>query len=158
MWSDDMVLILRTLISDMDTPPKYSDDRLKKLLLVSGQFVQTENIMPVYYTISTSAITITPDPTADVRDDAFINLTCLKSACLLASSSLLGNSANGISVIENNYKFDNRGKFTNMQSTVTTWCEAYKEAQWENANQNRCPGRAIIGPYLISGYTSQRFS
>jgi hypothetical protein len=155
MWDSEMVILLRHIIDDVDEPVKYSDDRLMQLLLISAQYTQNENAFAQTYTISVENTTIKPDPTnarLGTRDEPFINLTILKAACLLASSGLLKLSKENLSVKTGPYQFDGRGKLAGRKIAAQTWCDAYKEAQWEHVTQHGEPGRAIIGPYRTAAY------
>lgn len=151
MWDTEMVTLLRFVIDDVDEPVKYTDGRLRQLILVASQFTQSENNFPQVYTISIDNQIIKPDPTnvkvTGIRDDAFINLTILKAACLLARAGLPKANRQHMSVREGPYQFDGRGRIIGEQVIVKTWCEAYGDAQWENSMNYREPGRVIIGPY-----------
>jgi hypothetical protein len=151
MWDSEMVILLRHVIDDLDEPVKYTDDRLMQLILVAGQYAQSENIFDNEYAISAENLTLKPDPTSiATRDDAFVNLTVLRAACFLASSGLLKVSKQTIFAKEATYQFDGRGKPAARKIAVDTWCEAYKDAQWEHSLRQRDPGRAIIGPYRLA--------
>jgi hypothetical protein len=154
MWDEEMIILLRHVIDDLDTVPKYSDDRLAQLILLSGQYVQNENAFLQTYNIDIVDLDITPDPTnekAGTRDEQFIDLTILKAACLLSSSGLLKVAAENMSVREGPYSFDGRGKLTGRNLAAKTWCDAYKDAAWEYGLYQRLEtGRAIIGPYRLA--------
>jgi len=80
-WKDSMIEILRVLISDLGTTPTYSDRRLEQILVVAAQYVDLEMDFANTYTITFAPPTISPDPVS-LDDDAFVNFTCLKAACL----------------------------------------------------------------------------
>jgi hypothetical protein len=154
MWDSEMVVVLRHMIDDLADTPKYSDDRLSQLILVGAQFVKAENPFETDYTINIENGVLKPDPTASsTRDDSFINLTLLRSACLLASSGLGKSASLGILVVEGPNRFDNRGANAGKQLQVKTWCEAYADAKWEFVSASlTTPGEAIIGPYRSMDY------
>lgn len=159
MWYEEMTILLRHVIDDLDDPPKYTDDRLAQLLLLAGKNVNGENQFTMDYVADIVNITLTPDPTVSAtRSDAFVNLTILKSACMLASSGLLKLSKENLSVKEGPYSFDGRGKLAGRKVAVDTWCKAYMDAQWEYAVLHRPePGIAILGPFRVflnSAYTN----
>ena len=83
-WQDELVPILRALISDFADEPVYSDARLEQLIVVSARFVEQEIDFDVNYTINVSACTISPDPTTATTPDkdAFSNFIVLKAACM----------------------------------------------------------------------------
>lgn len=87
-WQTEMTLIVRTLISDLDlVSPTYSDQRIEQVITVAGTYVQSDANLSKTYQIDVTNLIITPDPTTPVRDDWFVGLTCLKSACILDQST-----------------------------------------------------------------------
>lgn len=78
-WQDESVEILRILINDFAGTPKYDDQDLEQLLLVSARYVIQEVNLPTSYTVDYSLGTITPDPSSD---HIFLNFMILKSACM----------------------------------------------------------------------------
>ena len=87
-WQTEMTLIVRTLISDLDpVSPTYSDARIEQVIAVAATYVKQDANLSQTYDINVTATTISPDPTLGVRDDWFVGLTCLKSACILDQST-----------------------------------------------------------------------
>ena len=80
-WQDDMIMMLRVLVSDMSSTPTYSDGRMEQILVVAAQYVQMELTFDTTYTIDLTGPDISPDPTG-INDDAFVNLTVMKAACI----------------------------------------------------------------------------
>lgn len=160
MWDTEMVILLRHMIDDLETTPKYDDDRLMQLLLVSAQLVKVENSFTTSYDIDIENYTLSPDPTKpEYRDDAFINLTVLKAACLLAGSGLGKGITQSILVVEGPHRFDGRGQRDARKFQVQTWCAAYNSAKNQYAvnGDGSCPGEAIIGPYRSMQYVGSYF-
>jgi hypothetical protein len=146
MWDSEMVTLLRHMIDDVSSTPKYADERLMQLILVGAQFAKEENVFGVDYIIDIENMTLKPDPTLrSERDDAFINLSLLKAACMLAGSGL--SKGGGLAVKEAGYSFDSRGVTEGKKLQVMTWCQAYKDAKKEFSFTSLPPGEAIIGPY-----------
>ena len=78
-WETDLVTILRNVIFDVDsTNYTYSDNRLKEMLVVSAQLVNSEIKLDNDYTISISTTGISPDPTT-VDDVDAQNFFCFES-------------------------------------------------------------------------------
>ncbi len=88
-WDLEIPIIVRNLINDVDeSNPTYSDDRIKQLIVVSANYVIKDVNLAVTYNIDTINANITPDPSSpDSRDDTFVTLLALKSACLLDQST-----------------------------------------------------------------------
>jgi hypothetical protein len=149
-WNVDMLTMLRDIIDDYDTPYKYTDDRLLKLLLTSAQFVQQENVMLQTYAIDFTAVTLTPDPTntaGGTREDAFINLTLLRAACLLASAVLRKTGGKSFKVVEGPSSIDMTDNIVGAKNWVQNACQAYKDAQWSYELHGRVDGVGILGPF-----------
>jgi hypothetical protein len=82
-FNDTAIVMLRVIISDLGETPTYSDSRLEETLIVAAHLVQTD-IGTDNYTINVPALTLSPDPALTAsRDDAFLNLVVLKSACFI---------------------------------------------------------------------------
>lgn len=85
-WQQEMTIITRTLINDLNDPYEYSDSRIQQVLVVAGKYVQFDVNLDHSYKIDVSNNNITPDPTID-DDSIFISLVCLKAACLIDQST-----------------------------------------------------------------------
>lgn len=85
-WQDDMIIMLRVLVSDLSSTPTYSDGRLEQVLVVAGQYVNQELDFDNTYTVTISPPAFSPDPVG-IGDDAFVNFTVLKAACLTDQST-----------------------------------------------------------------------
>ncbi len=87
-WPDVTVRMLRILINDVEEATwEYSDDRLMQTLVVAAQLVNQEIDFDTTYTINVPLVTLTPDPTTGVIDDAFTNFMVLKAACFMDQSA-----------------------------------------------------------------------
>ena len=95
-WKMDMVLMLRSIIGDLDST-KYTDERLKQVLVVGAYNVQNDAEFPNTYTVNVGQVSISPDP-VDTSDTDFTVLTIYKSACILLGSEVKTESANAISI------------------------------------------------------------
>lgn len=81
-WQDDLTIIVRTLINDLDSPYEYSDQRIQQVLVVAAKFVQFDVNLDYIYNIDVVNSSITPDPIEN-KDDIFMSLTALKAACIV---------------------------------------------------------------------------
>lgn len=81
-WQNELTIITRTLINDLNEPYEYSDERIQQVLATAGRFVQFDVNLDHAYNIDVTNSSITPDPTSD-NDDIFISLVCLKAACII---------------------------------------------------------------------------
>src|ERR1044072_5255856 len=154
-WDTELVTIFRLMIDDDIEPFKYSDETVPQLILVGAQFAKSENIFDTDYTVSVENFILKPDPTkSDSRDDSFINLTLLRSACSLASAPLIKLKGRGLKVLEGPYQFDDRGAVEGTKLAAQSFCQAYTDAKWQFATSGGIVGEVIIGPYrsLLTRY------
>jgi hypothetical protein len=86
-WQIEIPLIVRTLINDLNDNPTYSDERIQQVVTVAAKYVQLDVTLDNAYDINVSASTITPDPVEN-KDDIFVSLVCLRSACIIDQSTL----------------------------------------------------------------------
>lgn len=86
-WQNEMTIMVRTLINDMNEPYQFSDERIQQTILVAAKYVQFDVVLEHLYDINVVNATITPDPTDD-NDEIFLILTSLKSACLVDQGTL----------------------------------------------------------------------
>lgn len=87
--------MLRILIGDV-SGVTYTDDSLKKLILVSAIAIQKEVHFDTTYIINFNAVTITPDPT----DDSFTLLCSHKAAILLISSEIRSKTNHALKITD----------------------------------------------------------
>jgi hypothetical protein len=152
-WTDEMPLLLRIIINDLDSPEKYTDTRLEQLLLGSAQLIQSEISFRQKYMVDLTGLTITPDPTIanshGFIDEGFVNLTVLKSACILARGGLAISAPAAISVTDGKKRIDTTKILEGAIALITNFCDAYEEARVQYLSGNGAAGRAIIGPYRV---------
>ena len=76
-WQNEMVLIVRHLINDLDdSNQSFSDERLEGTVLVSAQLLLNEidfdDPPNNTYVVDVDGLSLTPDPTSGEKDNAFI--------------------------------------------------------------------------------------
>jgi len=149
-WTTDLVLMLRTLIGDLDST-KYADSRLQQVLVIGAYTVNNDALFPNTYTIDVSAKTISPDPVTE-DDTDFTVLTLYKSACILVGSEVKTESSNAISIKDGPSAIDLRGVSTSLNMMAKDFCGKYEEMltkyNYEKGSGSGSPGGvAILGPY-----------
>jgi hypothetical protein len=154
-WNQEMLIILRHMISDLATPPTYSDSRLIQLLAVAAQFVQEEvGQFQQSYSIDVVNSTITPDPTltqdgVSVRDDSFMNLTMIKAACIIDGAAARLAAQRSVIMRDADKQIDLH--FVSpavLQVWQKGWCKNYEDTRFEYvAGNSGAAGTAIIGPF-----------
>ena len=126
-WQGQMSTILRYLIDDVDSSKyKFSDNRIETTLLVAAQLVNLDVDFNNTYTINVETCKLSPDPTETAtREDAFINLVCLKAACVMVGSQVRSEAANSISIKDGPSAIDLRGVSSTLTVLYKDLCEKY---------------------------------
>lgn len=148
-WQKTMVDILRGLIDDLDPTEgiqEFTDARLEKLLVIASNFVNQEVDFPYTYTIGVVGVTISPCP-VDLNDDGFVNLVCLKAACLLATGDFRKSSNKGMIIKDGPSSIDARTLVESKKELMESSCKNYNDAELEYRMGNSTAGQAIIGPH-----------
>lgn len=148
-WNTEITTILRYLINDLDSDNyKYSDARLQQTIVISAQFLKTDVDLPSSYTIDIAGSSISPDPTdPSSRDDNFICLVSLKSACIIIGSEVKLESGNAIAIKDGPSSIDLRGVTGTLSVLYKDICDKYNQAILDYKAGNSIAGKAILGPY-----------
>lgn len=157
-WQQEMVTMLRVLISDMDSEC-YTDARLEQLLVLSGKYVQQEISFDTTYTISVAEISISPDPTS-IPDEEFMNFTVLKAACLTdwntfrQKALLAGLKARcGPAILET------VGHLDGFKDLIDKGpCAAYEELKKDYQFGNTDTIRAVLSPFIGNNFDPSTLS
>jgi hypothetical protein len=158
-WQDTMIMMLRHLINDLNdesSSTTYTDGRLEETLVVAANIVKHEISFNTTYTVHVPSVTISPDPTASSTEDndAFVNFTVLKAACVMdwslyrTKALVAGIRAKcGPAVLETLKHLDG---FKELLSGGP--CAAYEKLkdQWVFGNGNIC--RAILSPFVSNNF------
>ncbi len=82
-WQDQTLPLIRVMIDDLDNLNySFSDRRLEQTLIVAAQYINQEIDFDTTYVVSSSNLTITPDPSV-APDNVFMNFMVLKAACII---------------------------------------------------------------------------
>jgi hypothetical protein len=149
-WNIDLVLMLRSLIGDLDRS-KYTNERLKQILVVGAFNVKNDADFNTDYTVDVGEISISPDPISG-NDLDFSALTVYKSACILLGSEVKTESANAISIKDGPSSIDLRGVSGSLSNLYKDLCQKYDELlikyRYEKGSGSGTPaGTAVLGPY-----------
>lgn len=157
-WDDEMVTVLRALLQDNEATPKYTDDRLAEMILVTALGIRFEVKFPTAYVVSVENGTLKPDPTSTAtRDDAFINLTCLKAASRLVDAELREMTRQGITIKDGDNTISLQRSPAALIQMQKTYKQAYEDAlfDWKTGGSDGAGanfGHLIIGPYNANDY------
>lgn len=153
-WDDDMPTILRVLVNDTSTSPKYDDDSLINLLLTSGMLLQLEGGFAADYAISIGNQTLTPDPTKMTPPDrAFISLATLRAAVQLITFEIRAFVEQGIEIRDGTSVLKLQREYHSMQTMLEAYGKQYGDAlyAWKTGG-GEALGQVIVTPYpLLEG-------
>lgn len=162
MWQTEIPIILRYMINDLSDTPTYTDNRLSTLFLVSAQMTQSEIGFSTTYSIDIPGTGLSPDPTEpDSRNDAFINLTCLKAACILGRGEAKIAAGQAIEIKDGSSSISLKGVGSSKLLVSNNYCKDYEDAKFDylvtggNLDGN-VPGEFIVGPFKIYAYQNER--
>ena len=93
---------------------------------------------------------LSPDPTdRSLRDEAFINLICIKAACILDRGKAGKKSDQSISIRDGSSSIDLRGPASARIALLDKgWCKVYDDVKYEYQMGNVSgAGSIILSPY-----------
>ena len=144
-WKIDLVLMLRSIIGDLDKA-KFTDERIKQILVVGAYNVLNDADFSETYTVNVAEISISPDPISE-SDTDFSTFTVYKSACILLGSEVKTEAANAISIKDGPSAIDLRGVTANLTNLYNDLCAKYDALLKTYQYNNTLVGQAILGPY-----------
>lgn len=154
-WEPELLIIIRVLINDLESPPTYSDDRITQLAVVSAKYVLQDATLATSYAIDVVNETITPDPAApDSRDEVFLGLIGMKSACLLDHSTFRTKAAlEGISARLGPAALNVGGNLAGYKTLLETGpCGLYDQLILDNNMGNILTVRAVLSPFVGNNF------
>jgi len=161
-WQNEMVRILRFLINDIDSST-YSDSRLEETLLVAAQLQYASIDFDNTYSIDIDTLTLSPDPTTlTTKDDWFINIVCVKAACIVLGSEAKTMAAQSYKIKDGPSSIETGEAYRNTQMLYKDMCDklAYMIVDYKAGNS--VAGHAVLTPYtqerLTDGNPIRNFS
>lgn len=148
-WRSQIPLMVRHLINDLDQENyKYSDERIETSVLVSAQMLSIETDFSNSYAIDIANGQLSPDPTmGDTKDNAFMNLTALKTACIIVGSELKTEASNAISIKDGPSAIDLRGVASTLSVLYKDLSDKYNKLLLDYRAGGSVAGHAILSPY-----------
>lgn len=150
LWQTEMVEIMRGLLFDFNDTPTYADATLTRLLIVAAHYVSREAEFSNSFAVDISEAEIDPDPSATATKDAdFINLTCLKAACMVDRGATRIAVAEGILIKDDKATLDFRDKALNSLAILKQgYCAAYDKSLTQyNHDRSSSLAAAILSPF-----------
>lgn len=150
-WQDVADTMLRALVNDLSSTT-YDDNTLEQILVVAAFQVGIEMKFNFTYTADISNVGISPDPTAPATTDiSFINMMCLKAACILDRGGAVTAASQAIKVKDGASSIDLEGIFKGKYALLQKgWCAVYDDAKLEYmSGQSRLAGAAVLTPFRV---------
>ncbi len=152
-WDTELVTIVRFMIDDIADPPKYDDDDLKTVILISANQVNAVTNFAGVYVTSIDDLTMTPDCTVDPdRSEAYINLVTLNTATFLVRNEIKLQSGQGIRIKDGTSEIDLRRDAAGLRLIYETYGNGYKDALFQYRLGALTAGEHLCGPFKTSAY------
>lgn len=154
-WEVEIPIIVRNLISDLDSNPVYSDARIQQLAVVAAQYVVNEVNLTTTYTIDIINQTISPDPSDPAsRDVDFVSFVSLKSACLLDQSTFRTKAAlDGIKTSLGSASLSVTGNLAGYKTILDQGpCALYNQLSFDHNVGNATAIRAVLSPFVGNNF------
>lgn len=158
-WQNELTMIVRTLINDLDTPYEFSDNRVQQIISVAAKYVQFDVNLDHLYNVDVVNIDINPDPTDD-NDEIFISLVCLKAACIIDQGTFRTKAAlEGIRTSLGSASLNIGGSMEGYKSIIQHGaCGLYEEltAHWDVKNASAV--KAVLSPFVGNRFDPRAIS
>jgi hypothetical protein len=149
MWSDNIVLMIRSIIGDLDEV-SYTHNRLEQVAIVAAYAINSRFTFSNSYIIDITNLSITPDPFV-LGDTDFNILVSYKAACILLSSELKTQAGNSISIKDGPSAIDLSGIGRNLNIAMKNICDQLEAMIYEFQVNSEAGGggggHAILSPY-----------
>jgi hypothetical protein len=148
-WQIEIPIIVRTLINDWSDQPVYSDERIIQIITVAAKYVQFDVVLEHQYSVDVTNLVLDPDPTTD-RDEIFISLVSLKTACLIDQSTLRTKAAmEGIRASLGPASLSVGGSLAGLKMIIEEGpCALYEELTSHWDVKDAAAIRAIFSPFV----------
>lgn len=145
-----MPLILQMLVND-PTGTTYTTDILTRCLVVAAFQVKQDADFSAAYVTDIVGLTITPDPVdMDQPDESFVNLVCLKAACILNRGAAVVAANRAIAVRDGSSSIDLRSVvLSQLKLLEKGWCAVYDDQlfRYQSDQFNGFAGAAVMTPF-----------
>lgn len=147
-WQGQMGTMVRVLVNDVDPENyTYSNNRIESTILVAAQMAQISDTFASKYDVNVETCLLSPDPTDDPEDPAFITLVSLKAACIILQGEYKKAADCAIYVKDGPSALDKRGVPAALGMMQKDVCARYDQLLLEYRAGNSIAGTAILGPY-----------
>lgn len=147
-WEQDVIPMLRVLISDVMSPYTYSDDQLRTVSLTAASMVLNELSFTNTYSIDFSTSSITPDPKPLSDGKWFMNFIALKAACLITMGESRQMSKSAVKWTDGPSSLDTQSAAKELSMLSNRMCDDYQKAKMDwSLGPGGIGGHAVTTPY-----------
>jgi hypothetical protein len=152
-WQNELTIITRTLINDLNEPYEYSDARIQQVITVAAKYVQFDVNLDYSYAIDVVNNNISPDPTTN-NDSIFVSLICLKAACIVDQGTFRTKAAlEGIRTALGPASLSFGGSLTGWQAIIDHGaCGLYEELTSHWDVKNATAFAAVLSPFVSNRF------
>lgn len=155
-WQTETTEIVRYLVGD-SSETTYTDEQIQKNILIAARIVVQEISFDTNYTINVSTTTLTPDPMDLDTDESksFVNLICLKAACMILNSEYQIYSKQSFRITDGPSTVDGTAVAKNLLILAQDRCKEYSSYKINYVMGNMNGGTAVLTP-TTSQYVNPR--
>lgn len=146
-WQSEMTIIVRYLVNDPSSTD-YTDLHIQQLILVAAQLVQHEIEFDKTYTVDVDSLSLSPDPTTGTKDNGFINLISLKSACMILKGDAKVAASDAFKITDGPSTIDGSASYKAKQELAEK-CEKHYELEKTRYLINGNTGLAVMTPTTV---------
>lgn len=149
-WGEQLPIMVRYMIGDVEDPYTYNDQRLQMSILIAAKYVDNELNFSQAFEIDIIGMTISPDPTVSPTiDDWFSNLSVLRACLMITTAEMKAMTANALYFKEGSTTVDMREQLKYKQEMLKQFKQDYDHAKLSYQLAVRPSCNAIIGPFNI---------
>jgi len=145
-WQNEMVRIVRFLINDLDGST-YTDSRLEETILVAAQLQYISIDFDNTYVIDIDTLSLSPDPTSGTKDDWFINIVCMRAACIILNSEAKTLAAQSYKIKDGPSSIEVGETYKNTIALYEDACDRLSLMIMQYKAGNSVAGHAVLTPY-----------
>lgn len=147
-WEQDVIPMLRVLISDTISPYTYSDEQLRNVSLTAASIVLNELSFTYTYTVDFSTSSITPDPKPLSDGKWFMNFIALKAACLITMGEARQLSKSAVKWTDGPSSLDTQTAAKELGILSNKMCDDYQKAKMDwSLGPGGVGGKAVFTPF-----------
>lgn len=125
-WTQEIVTIVRYMVGDSESVI-YTDNQIQKNILIAAQIVKNEVSFSNQYYIDVFGGSIVPDPTEGTKDEWFVSLVSLKTACMILNQEARIYGMQAVKIIDGPSTVDTSQIAKNLAELAKERCKDYEK-------------------------------